>query len=107
MLNVKNLTLLSQKKWKKRREFWPRLQKKNRPLEFFLQPSVAFWLDFNKNVVLYRMKVISARKLYYQSSYGHFLPTTFEKVIFFGFFRQSDPPGRVKSVKMRNVCNEF
>ena len=42
------------------------------------------------------MKVISGHWLYYKSSYGHFLPTTFEKVIFLDFFRQSDPPGRVK-----------
>ena len=55
MLNVKNLTHLS-KKNEKRREFWTRLQK-----IFFLQPSVAFWLDFNQNLVLYRMNVISGR----------------------------------------------
>ena len=61
MLKIKNLTLLSQKKWKKRREFWPRLQKKSSSAQFFLQPSVAFWLDFNQNLVLYRMKVISGR----------------------------------------------
>ena len=58
MLKVKNLTLLSPQKMKKRREFRPRLQKK---LDFFLQPSVAFWLDFNHNFVLYRMKVILGR----------------------------------------------
>ena len=28
---------------------------------FFLQPSVAFWADFNQNFVLYRMNVISRR----------------------------------------------
>ena len=61
MLNVKNLTILSQKSWKKRREFWPLLQKNRALLDFFLQPSVAFWLDFNQNLVLYRMKVISGR----------------------------------------------
>ena len=61
MLNVKNLTFLSQKKMKKRREFWPRLQKKSGSARFFLQPSVAFWLDFNQNFVLYRMKVILGR----------------------------------------------
>ena len=27
----------------------------------FLQPSVAFWPDFNQNLVLYRMNVISGR----------------------------------------------
>ena len=26
---------------------------------FFLQPSVAFWLDSNQNFVLYQLKVIS------------------------------------------------
>ena len=61
MLKVKNLTLLSQKKNEKRREFWPRLQKKSSSARFFFQPSVAFWLDFNQNLVLYRMKVISGR----------------------------------------------
>ena len=50
-----------QKKRKKRQEFWPRLQKKIELCSFFLQPSVAFWLDFNKNFVLYRMKVILGR----------------------------------------------
>ena len=61
MLKVKILTLLSPKKMKKRREFWPRLQKNRALLDLFLQPSVAFWLDFNQNLVLYRMKVISGR----------------------------------------------
>ena len=42
MLNIKNLTLLSPKKVKKMREFWPRLQKKSSSARFFLQPSVAF-----------------------------------------------------------------
>ena len=55
MLKVKNLTHLSNKKIEKRREFWPRLQ------EIFLQPSVAFWLDFNQHFVLYRMNVNSGR----------------------------------------------
>ena len=32
--------------------------------------------------------------------YGHFLPTTSEKVIFIGFFRQSDPQ---KESKCKNV----
>ena len=30
-------------------------------LDFFMQPSVAFWLDFNQSFVLYRMKLISGR----------------------------------------------
>ena len=61
MLNVKNLTHLSKKKNEKRREFWPRLQEKSSSARFFLQSSVAFWLDFNQNFVLYRMNVISGR----------------------------------------------
>ena len=36
-----------------------------------------------------------------------FLPTTFKKVIFFGFFRQSDPPRNSQNAKMRNFCNGF
>ena len=62
MLKVKNLTLLSQKKWKKGGNFDHRL-KKNWALDFFLQPSFLqpFWLDFNQNFVLYRMKVILGR----------------------------------------------
>ena len=59
MLKVKNLSLLSQK-MKKRREFWPRLQKMEL-CSILLQPSVALWLDFNQNFVLYRMKVILGR----------------------------------------------
>ena len=50
MLKIKNLTLLSQKNWKKA-GILPTVAK----------PSVAFWLDFNQNLVLYRMKVISGR----------------------------------------------
>ena len=61
MLKVNNLTLLSQKKWKKGGNF-DHGCKKNRALFcFFLQPSVAFWLYFNQNFVLYRMKVILGR----------------------------------------------
>ena len=48
MLKVKNLTHLTPKKIEKRREFWPRLQEKSSSARFFLQPSVAFWLDFNQ-----------------------------------------------------------
>ena len=61
MLKVKDLTHLSKKKNEKRREFWPRLQEKSSSARFFLQPSVAFCLDFNQNFVLYRMNVISGR----------------------------------------------
>ena len=63
MLNVKSLKInpFNPKKIEKRREFWPRLQEKSSSARFFLQPSVAFWLDFNQNFVLYRMNVISRR----------------------------------------------
>ena len=61
MLKVKNFTHLSKKKIEKRREFWLRLQEKSSSARFFLHPSVAFWLDFNQNFVLYRMNVISGR----------------------------------------------
>ena len=63
MLKVKNLTLLSQKKWKKGGNF-DHGCKKNQKMNwanFILQPSVTFWLDFNQNLVLYRMKVILGR----------------------------------------------
>ena len=63
MLNVKSKKFnpFKQKKIEKRREFWPRLQEKSSSARFFLQPSVAFWLDFNQNFVLSRMNVISGR----------------------------------------------
>ena len=54
MLNIKNLTLLSQKNEKKAGFSFVLL-------DFFLQPSVAYWLDFNQNFVLYQMKVILGR----------------------------------------------
>ena len=64
MLKVKNLTHLTPKKLKKGGNL-DHGCKKNRALldflDFFLQPSVAFWLDFNQNFVLYRMNVISRR----------------------------------------------
>ena len=53
MLKVKNLTLLGQKKRKKAGIFTTVAKKIAR---FCLQPSVAFWLDFNQNVVLYRSR---------------------------------------------------
>ena len=60
MLKVKNLTLLikAPKKWKKGGNFYHGWKKNRALLDLFLQPSVAFWLDFNQNFVLYRMKVI-------------------------------------------------
>ena len=53
MLKVKNVTLLSQKNEKRAGTLTTVAKKK--------QPSVAFWLDFNQNFVLYRMKVILGR----------------------------------------------
>ena len=61
MLKVKNLTHLSQKKLKKGGNFDHDCKKNRALLDFFLQSSVAFWLDFNQNFVLYRMNVISGR----------------------------------------------
>ena len=61
MLKVKNLTLLSPEKLKKA-GILTTVAKKNRALlHLFLQPCVAFWLDFNQTFVLYRMKVILGR----------------------------------------------
>ena len=61
MLKVKNLTLLSPPKIKKGGNFDHGCKKIRALLDLFLQPSVAFWLDLNQNVVLYRMKVILGR----------------------------------------------
>ena len=36
-----------------------------------------------------------------------FSPQPLKKVIFFGFFRQSDPPRNSQNAKMRNFCNGF
>ena len=59
VLKVKNLTHLSKKNGKKGGNFDHGWKKNRALLDFFLQPSVAFWLDFNQNFVLYRMNVIS------------------------------------------------
>ena len=56
MLKVKDLTLFKQKSWKKGGNFYQGC-KKNRAL----LPSVAFYLDFSQNLVLYRMQVILGR----------------------------------------------
>ena len=72
MKKVKHLTHLN-RKIEKGRGFLPMLQEKSS------SARVAFQLDFNQNLVLYRMQVILL-------SYGRFLPTTSKKV----FFRQSD-----------------
>ena len=58
MLKVKNLTHLRKKKWKKA-GILTTVARKIELCAIFLQPSVAFWHDFNKNFVLYRMNVIS------------------------------------------------
>ena len=54
MLKVKNLS----PKNEKRAGILTTVAKKTSSARFLLQPSVAFWLDFNQNFVLYRMKVI-------------------------------------------------
>ena len=46
-----------------------------------------------------------ARKI--QASYGRFLPTTSQKMIFFLIFVKVTPPGKSQNVKMRNFCNGF
>ena len=61
MLKVKNLTLLSQENEKKAGILTTVAKKKSSSALFFLQPSFAFWLDFNQNFVFYRMKVILGR----------------------------------------------
>ena len=58
MLKVKNLTHLSPQKMKKGGNFDHGCKKNRALLDFFLQPSVAFWLDFNQNFVLYRMALV-------------------------------------------------
>ena len=57
MLKVKHLTLFKPKNWKKAGN----LTNVARKIEFcsiYLQPSVAIWLDFNQNLIFYRMQVI-------------------------------------------------
>ena len=61
MLKVKNLTYLSKKKWKKAGILTTVARKIELCSIFLLQPSVAFWIAFNQNFVLYRMNVISGR----------------------------------------------
>ena len=62
MLKVKYFTLFKQKKRKKAGILTKDERKLNQaPLDFFLLPSVAFWLDFNQNLVFYRMQVILGR----------------------------------------------
>ena len=60
MLKVKYLTLFKPKKGKGG-NFYQGLKKSRAMLDFFLQPSVAFLLDFNQNLVLYQMQVILGR----------------------------------------------
>ena len=58
MLNVKSLTLFKLKNWKKAGILTKVLRKIRALPDFILQPSVAFELDFNWNLVLYQMQVI-------------------------------------------------
>ena len=62
MLKIKDLTLLSLQKLKKKVGILTTVAKNIELCSiFFLQPIVAFWLDFNQNLVLYWMKVTSGR----------------------------------------------
>ena len=60
MLNVKYLTLFKPKNWKKA-GILTKVARKFELCSIFLQPSVAFELDFNQNWVLYQMQVILGR----------------------------------------------
>ena len=63
MLNVKSWKFnpFKQKKMKKAGILITVAKKIELCSIFFLQPSVAFWLDFNQDFICYRMKVISGR----------------------------------------------
>ena len=57
MLKVKHLTLFKPKKG----ATFTKVARKIELCSIFLQPSVAFLLDFNQNYVFYRMQVILRR----------------------------------------------
>ena len=62
MLNVKSYKFNPFKPQKiKKAGILTTVAKKIELCSICLQPSVAFWLDFNQNFVLYRMKVIVGR----------------------------------------------
>ena len=78
ILKVKNLTLLSQKKMNKRREFWPRLQKISGFARFFFSNLVSrFGASPNINQIM-----------------AIFSPQPLKK--FFFVKVTPPPPGRVK-----------
>ena len=64
-----------------------------------MQPSVAFWFDFNQNFVFlsnesnFRALALSLIELW------PFSPHNLWKSDFFLFFRQSDPPRKSQNVK--------
>ena len=61
MLKVKHLTLFKPKNWKKAGIF-TKVARKIGLCSTFLQPSVAFELDFKQNLVLFPMQVILGRQ---------------------------------------------
>ena len=61
MLKVKKFNPFKPKKNEKKAGILKTVAKKWSSARFILQPSVAFWLDFNQNFVLYRKKVILGR----------------------------------------------
>ena len=61
MLKIKHLTLYKPKHWKKAGIFTKVARKIELCSILFLQPCVAFSLDFNQKLVLYRMQVILGR----------------------------------------------
>ena len=60
MLKVKHSTLFKPTNWKKA-GILTKVVRKIELCSIFLQPSVAFQLDFNQNLVVYRMQVILGR----------------------------------------------
>ena len=60
MLKVKYLTLFKQKNWKKA-GILTKVARKIQLCWIFFATRVAFQLDFNQNLVLYRMQVILGR----------------------------------------------
>ena len=84
MLKVKNLTLLT-KKIEKKAGILTTVAKKRALVDFILQLSVAFWLDYNQKFALYRMRPIINRVM------AIFSPKPLKK-LFFLFFVKVPPP---------------
>ena len=60
-LSQEDLDAVKPKNFTKGGKFDQGCKKKSSSAQFFLQPSVAFKLDFNQNMALYRMQVILGR----------------------------------------------